>query len=96
MCIAQNIISLRSVGNCFAISSSATFEIYTIDHLKIVGVQSRTECRPWNVRAQGETSGIIIIALPGFMASQPRPITLGERHLIGWYFIKFLRTNRKI
>jgi hypothetical protein len=26
MCIAQNIISLRSVGNCFAISSSATFE----------------------------------------------------------------------
>jgi hypothetical protein len=26
MGIAQNIISLRSVGNCFAISSSATFE----------------------------------------------------------------------
>jgi hypothetical protein len=33
MCIAQNIISLRSLGNCFAISSSATFELLLLEKL---------------------------------------------------------------
>jgi hypothetical protein len=30
--------------------------IAKIKQLKIVGVQSRTECRPWNVRTQGKTT----------------------------------------
>jgi hypothetical protein len=30
--------------------------VKVVKFIKIVGVQSRTECRPWNVRAQGATS----------------------------------------
>jgi hypothetical protein len=50
MGIAQNIISLRSVGNCFAISSSATFESFYFRAKKYLLVSNLGSLTGYSIR----------------------------------------------